>query len=97
MDDHQWFKCVFKPHGLHNNCELILFDDLDLSDMSYYKDFMNVNPFYVSIQWFKPTLSRSQTSTNHKPLTSSSVVIVWYAVHKFVSPTQRFWAYIHLL
>jgi hypothetical protein len=43
---------------------------------------------------FYVVLSRS---TNHKPLTSSSVVIVWYAIRKFVSPARRFWAYIHLL
>jgi hypothetical protein len=38
-------------------------------------------------------LSRSQTSTNHKLLTlyySSSVVVVWYRVWKFVSPSRRF-------
>jgi hypothetical protein len=36
-------------------------------------------------------------STNHKPLTSSSVVIVWYTIRIFVSPARRFGAYIHLL
>jgi hypothetical protein len=38
-------------------------------------------------------LSRSQTSTNHKLLTlyySSSVVVVWYPVRQFVSPSRQF-------
>jgi hypothetical protein len=56
LGNHQWFKGSFKPHCLPSNCDFILFDDLKVEEVTYYKDFINGDPVYVTGQWLKPTL-----------------------------------------